>query len=628
MFVLPPPPKFPVGSPAYAAALAQMKDNNLDAHNTLKFLEGPEYSFLTGEGQYTLREDIHLATPPPHPSEIPILNPNPLSTAPIAVTAGVKLSLCNISYKEPASGDAIFRIGTNNFSIGGASSIRSREYDDNLSELGSLSRTFTSDLKSNNLALTTSISSSGLASVDLTTETSNNTLSTILSNASYNPPSKDGRKRKPKNNMAKSNSSFVSRITPHEHQAKRLSERSSEDLYYFANLNRSFNWMDFATPSMKLQHEPMAKILFTKSHPISHDVNQFTKGSQHIDVAIGFSSSDIIWFEPMSIKYNRLNKNGTINDSAVTEIKWIPGSENLFFAAHMNGSIVIYDKEREDSNFAEELNNGNFAELGNKEFRDGFKVIKSIASNQRGQRHNPVAYWKVSHRPITAFAISPNSQYIAIVSEDGYLKIIDIAREKLLDVFSSYYGGFLCVCWSPDGRYILTGGQDDLVSIWSFSSRALVARCQGHQSFVRSVAFDPWRCDDRVYRFGSVGEDCRLLLWDFSVKSLHRPRGGVHRSSISSHNSRSAYDRQSLLSTHGHSDSNAIAYDEDEAYHPTATKASIPIIPPVLSKVVDPDPLSWIAFREDCIIIACHTGHIRTWNRPHVRSTEGIIHDV
>lgn len=71
---------------------------------------------------------------------------------------------------------------------------------------------------------------------------------------------------------------------------------------------------------------------------------------------------------------------------------------------------------------------------------------------------------------------------------------------------------------------MLTGGQDDLVSIWSVGEQIIVARCQGHQSWVTAVAFDPWRCDDRNYRFGSVGEDCRLLLWDFNVGMLLRPK--------------------------------------------------------------------------------------------------------
>jgi WD40 repeat protein len=82
----------------------------------------------------------------------------------------------------------------------------------------------------------------------------------------------------------------------------------------------------------------------------------------------------------------------------------------------------------------------------------------------------------------------------------------------------------MCVCWSPDGKYIVTGGQDDLVSIWSLAERKIIARCQGHNSWVSAVAFDPWRCDERNYRFGSVGDDCRLLLWDFNVGMLHRPK--------------------------------------------------------------------------------------------------------
>ena len=72
---------------------------------------------------------------------------------------------------------------------------------------------------------------------------------------------------------------------------------------------------------------------------------------------------------------------------------------------------------------------------------------------------------------------------------------------------------------------MLTGGQDDLVTIWSLAERQIIARCHGHDSWVTAVAFDPWRCDERTYRFGSVGDDCKLLLWDFSVGMLHRPKG-------------------------------------------------------------------------------------------------------
>eukprot|EP00842_Homolaphlyctis_polyrhiza_P006096 jgi/Hompol1/6488/HPOL_000778-RA len=103
---------------------------------------------------------------------------------------------------------------------------------------------------------------------------------------------------------------------------------------------------------------------------------------------------------------------------------------------------------------------------------------------------------------------------------DGTLKTVDYVGGK------SYFGGLLCVSWSPDGKFIITGGQDDLVSVWMFRGQ-IVARCQGHSSWVTGVAFDPYCCTERNYRFGSVAEDTRICLWDFSISSLHRPRAAL-----------------------------------------------------------------------------------------------------
>ena len=62
------------------------------------------------------------------------------------------------------------------------------------------------------------------------------------------------------------------------------------------------------------------------------------------------------------------------------------------------------------------------------------------------------------------------------------------------------------------------------MTIWDFEGKTIVARCEGHQSWVSGLAFDPFKSDENVYRFGSVGEDTKLLLWDFSVSALSRPR--------------------------------------------------------------------------------------------------------
>lgn len=65
-----------------------------------------------------------------------------------------------------------------------------------------------------------------------------------------------------------------------------------------------------------------------------------------------------------------------------------------------------------------------------------------------------------------------------------------------------------------------TGGQDDLVTIFSPVDQRVVARCQGHSSFVSSVFFDPERTDERTYRFGSVGEDNKLILVSNGIMTI------------------------------------------------------------------------------------------------------------
>jgi WD40 repeat protein len=47
------------------------------------------------------------------------------------------------------------------------------------------------------------------------------------------------------------------------------------------------------------------------------------------------------------------------------------------------------------------------------------------------------------------------------------------------------------VCWSPDG-YVVIGGEDDLITVWSFVERQVVARGCGHKSCVSVISFDPF----------------------------------------------------------------------------------------------------------------------------------------
>jgi WD40 repeat protein len=102
-------------------------------------------------------------------------------------------------------------------------------------------------------------------------------------------------------------------------------------------------------------------------------------------------------------------------------------------AAHMDGSLVVYDKEKEDAIFnpdeegvkpegeAEATTNG-------MDHSKKTHVLKSVHS--KNQKMNPVAVWKLSNQRINAFAFSPDNRHLAVVSEDGTLRIIDYLSEQ------------------------------------------------------------------------------------------------------------------------------------------------------------------------------------------------------
>ena len=63
-------------------------------------------------------------------------------------------------------------------------------------------------------------------------------------------PSKDvNKRRKPKNNMAKSNSSFISRVIVNESISRRLTDRPNDGLFAITNINRAVQWVDLSSPT-------------------------------------------------------------------------------------------------------------------------------------------------------------------------------------------------------------------------------------------------------------------------------------------------------------------------------------------------------------------------------------------
>ena len=104
--------------------------------------------------------------------------------------------------------------------------------------------------------------------------------------------------------------------------------------------------------------------------------------------------------------------------------------------------------------------------------------------------------------------------------------------KKLLDRISAVYGGEIrslaghkgavtSVAYSPDGAYVLSGGDDGTLKLWETATGRDVRSFTGHKAGVTSVAFSP---DGTMAVSGSI--DSTLRLWDVaSGRELHATDG-------------------------------------------------------------------------------------------------------
>uniref|UniRef100_A0A671YL24 WD repeat-containing protein 20 n=1 Tax=Sparus aurata TaxID=8175 RepID=A0A671YL24_SPAAU len=318
--------------------------------------------------------------------------------------------------------------------------------------------------------------------------------------------------------------------------------------------------------------KPIDKRIYKGTQPTCHDFNPLTATAESVSLLVGFSAGQVQLIDPIKKETSKLfneevgsislfflfvfHLQRLIDKSRVTCVRWVPGSESLFLVAHSSGSMYLYNVENTCGTTAPH-----------------YQLLKqgenyAVHTCKSKSARNPLLRWTVGEGALNEFAFSPDGKFLACASQDGFLRVFGFDAAELHGTMKSYFGGLLCVCWSPDGRYIVAGGEDDLVTVWSFSDCRVIARGHGHKSWVSVVAFD--HCTTSVedgdppaefsgsdedfheqihfgagrdransahsrlskrnstdsrpvsvtYRFGSVGQDTQLCLWDLTEDIL------------------------------------------------------------------------------------------------------------
>ncbi|KAL6979315.1 hypothetical protein U1Q18_020979 [Sarracenia purpurea var. burkii] len=350
--------------------------------------------------------------------------------------------------------------------------------------------------------------------------------------------------------------------------------------------------------------DPIKAMHFSNSNPVCHAFDSEAKDGH--DLLIGLNCGDVYSVSLRQqlqdvgkklVGAQHYNKDGSTSNSRCTSVAWIPGHDGAFVVAHADGNLYIYEKSKDGTGDA------------------SFPVIKDqtqfSVAHARSSKSNPVARWHICQGSINSISFSLDGKCLAIVGRDGYLRVFDYSNEQLICGGKSYYGALLCCAWSGDGKYILTGGEDDLVQVWSMEDRKVVAWGEGHNSWVSGVGFDSYWSpptsedtgENAMYRFGSVGQDTQLLLWDLSMDEIvvplrRRPPGGSPSFSTGSQSSH--WDSAAPVGT----------------LQPAPSMRDIPKLSPLVAHPVHSEPLSGVSFTQEFVLTACREGHVKIWTRP------------
>jgi WD40 repeat protein len=111
--------------------------------------------------------------------------------------------------------------------------------------------------------------------------------------------------------------------------------------------------------------------------------------------------------------------------------------------------------------------------------------------------------------PCVNVAFSPDGRWLSTGGRKNTVIIWDVEAGHELQTLEGHNGEVYTVAFSPDGRWLASAGEDSAVKVWASHTGKLVRSFRGHEGLVSSLAFSP---DGR--RLVSGSRDTTVKVWD------------------------------------------------------------------------------------------------------------------